>query len=86
MTLTRSLAVELAPIRVNAVAPGVVRSPLWDGIPEQQREAMYAEHGRKLLVGRVGEPEDMAEAYLFLMRERFITGEVIDVDGGTSLV
>lgn len=86
VTLTRSLAVELAPIRVNAVAPGVVRSPLWDGIPEQQREAMYAEHGRKLLVGRVGEPEDMAEAYLFLMRERFITGEVIDVDGGTSLV
>ena len=85
VTLTRSLAVELAPIRVNAVAPGVVRSPLWDGIPETQREEMYADVGRKLLLGRVGEPEDMAEAYLFLMRERFITGEVIDVDGGASL-
>jgi NAD(P)-dependent dehydrogenase (short-subunit alcohol dehydrogenase family) len=86
VTLTRSLAVELAPLRVNAVAPGVVRSPLWDGIPEAQREAMYADVGRKLLLGRVGEPEDIAEAYLFLMRERFITGQVISVDGGTAFV
>ena len=85
-TLTRALAVELAPIRVNAVAPGVVRTPLWASIPEAMREAMYAELGRKLLVGRVGDPEDIAEAYLFLMRERFITGEVISVDGGTALV
>jgi NAD(P)-dependent dehydrogenase (short-subunit alcohol dehydrogenase family) len=86
VTLTRALAVELAPIRVNAVAPGVVRSPLWAGMSEEARETLYREHGRKLLVGRVGEPDEVAEAYLFLMRERYITGEVIDVDGGTSLV
>jgi hypothetical protein len=49
---------------------------------EEAREAMYRQVGSKLLVGRVGNPEDVAEAYLFLMRERFITGEVIDVDGG----
>ena len=85
VTLTRALAVELAPIRVNAVAPGVVRSPLWADMSEEAREAMYRRIGGKLLVGRVGNPEDLAEAYLFLMRERFITGEVIDVDGGTSL-
>jgi NAD(P)-dependent dehydrogenase (short-subunit alcohol dehydrogenase family) len=52
----------------------------------EARETLYREHGRKLLVGRVGEPDEVAEAYLFLMRERYITGEVIDVDGGTSLV
>lgn len=85
VTLTRALAVELAPIRVNAVAPGVVRSPLWADMSEEAREAMYRRIGGKLLVGRVGNPEDLAEAYLFLMRERFITGEVLDVDGGTSL-
>jgi NAD(P)-dependent dehydrogenase (short-subunit alcohol dehydrogenase family) len=86
VTLTCALAVELAPIRVNTVAPGVIPSPLWAGMPEEAREAMYRQVGGKLLVGRVGTPEDVAEAHRFGMRERFITGEVIDVDRGTSLV
>lgn len=84
--LTRALAVELAPVRVNAVSPGVVRSPLWGAMNETDREAMYRNAGARLPVGRVGEVEDIAEAYLYLMRENFSTGQVIVVDGGTVLV
>jgi NAD(P)-dependent dehydrogenase (short-subunit alcohol dehydrogenase family) len=84
--LTRALAIELAPIRVNAVAPGVVRTALWDNMPDSEREAMYRHVGDALPVGRVGEASDVAEAYLYLMRERFSTGQVVTVDGGTVLV
>ncbi len=84
--LTRALAVELAPIRVNAVAPGVVRTPLWKNLGEGAEQVLYREVARSLPVGRVGEPQDIAEAYLYLMRERFSTGQVVTVDGGTVLV
>ncbi len=52
--LTRALAVELAPVRVNAVSPGFVRTPLWSPIPEADREALFRDVGKKLLTGRVG--------------------------------
>jgi NAD(P)-dependent dehydrogenase (short-subunit alcohol dehydrogenase family) len=84
--LTRALAVELAPIRVNAVSPGVVRTALWDNMAESDREALYRDVGNALPVGRVGEAADIAEAYLYLMREGFSTGQVIAVDGGTMLM
>jgi NAD(P)-dependent dehydrogenase (short-subunit alcohol dehydrogenase family) len=83
--LTRALAVELAPIRVNAVCPGVVRTNLWNNMPEQDREAMYENAGKQLLVGRVGEASDIARAYLFLMQEGYSTGQTIVVDGGAVL-
>ncbi len=84
--LTRALAVELAPIRVNAVCPGVVKTDLWGNMPEADREALYTNVGSKLLTGRVGEAEDLAEAYLYLMKGNFSTGQVIVVDGGGVLV
>ena len=84
--LTRALAVELAPVRVNIVSPGFVRTPLWDNIPVAEREGMYAAVGEKLPVGRVGEAADIAEAYVFLMRQGFATGQTIVVDGGGVLV
>lgn len=84
--LTRALAVELAPVRVNAVSPGVVRTALWDNMPAADREAMYRDIGAALPVGRVGEVCDIAQTYLYLMREGFSTGQVIVVDGGTVLV
>jgi NAD(P)-dependent dehydrogenase (short-subunit alcohol dehydrogenase family) len=83
--LTRSLAVELAPLRVNAVAPGLVRSPLWQGIPDAERARMYAQVGAGLPAGRVGEPADAAAAYLYCMIQRWATGTVLLVDGGTVL-
>jgi len=84
--LTRALALELAPIRVNAVSPGVVRTNLWQNMPVVEREDMYESVGKSLPVGRVGQPHDIAQAYLFLMQEGFSTGQTLVVDGGTVLV
>ena len=83
--LTRALAVELAPIRVNAVSPGVVRTHLWQSMSAAEREQMYESVGKSLPVGRVGEPHDIAQAYVFLMQEGFGTGQILVVDGGTVL-
>ncbi|MEV4629403.1 SDR family oxidoreductase [Micromonospora sp. NPDC049523] len=83
--LVRALAVELAPVRVNAVAPGVIRSPLWDSMPDADREQMYRQLGETLPLGRVGEPEEVAEAFLFLLRATYTTGTIVTVDGGTLL-
>jgi NAD(P)-dependent dehydrogenase (short-subunit alcohol dehydrogenase family) len=84
--LTRALAVELAPIRVNAVCPGVVKTELWRDMAEADRVAMYRDIGQQLPVGRIGEADDLAQAYLYLMREGYSTGQVIVVDGGAVLV
>jgi len=84
--LTRALAVELAPIRVNIVSPGVVKSPLWAPMSDAEREALYAGTAAKLPVAHVGEVEEIAEAYLYLMRQSYGTGQVLVVDGGAVLV
>jgi NAD(P)-dependent dehydrogenase (short-subunit alcohol dehydrogenase family) len=84
--LTRALAVELAPIRVNVVAPGLVKSPLWAGMTEADRELLYRQRAEKLPVRHVGEPKEIAEAYLYLMRQSYGTGQVVVVDGGAMLV
>jgi len=83
VSAVRSLAVELAPIRVNAVAPGVVRSPLWSSMSEQEREEMYRATGAGLPLGRVADVDDVAKAYLALMDQDYVTGTVSVVDGGT---
>jgi NAD(P)-dependent dehydrogenase (short-subunit alcohol dehydrogenase family) len=85
-SLTRALALEIAPVRVNAVSPGVVRTELWRDLPEAEREGLYASAAGSLPVGRVGEPADVAEAYLYLMRGGYSTGSVVVVDGGGTLV
>jgi NAD(P)-dependent dehydrogenase (short-subunit alcohol dehydrogenase family) len=84
--LTRALAIELAPIRVNAVSPGVVRTNLWQSMSADERERLFESVGKSLPVGRVGEAQDIAQAYLFLMQEGFSTGQTVVVDGGTVLV
>ncbi|SMC29996.1 NAD(P)-dependent dehydrogenase, short-chain alcohol dehydrogenase family [Andreprevotia lacus DSM 23236] len=82
----RALAVELAPIRVNIVSPGFTRTPLWSNIPDQEREAMYSHVGARLPVGRVGEADDVAQTYLYLMNNAFATGQVSVIDGGGVLI
>jgi len=84
--LTRALAIELAPVRVNAVSPGVVRTNLWKSMSEPERERFYESVGNRLPVGRIGEAHDVARAYLFLMQEEFATGQTVLVDGGAVLV
>jgi NAD(P)-dependent dehydrogenase (short-subunit alcohol dehydrogenase family) len=84
--LTRALAIELAPIRVNAVSPGIVRTNLWQNMSPAEREQLFESAGKRLPVGRVGEARDIAQAYLFLMQEGYSTGQTVVVDGGAVLV
>ena len=84
--LTRQLALELAPLRVNLVAPGVTRSPLWAGMSRGDEQALYDGLAATLPAGRVGEPSDVALAYLYAMEQPMATGTSILVDGGAVLV
>jgi len=84
--LTRALAVELAPIRVNIVSPGVVKTPLWREMPEEARESLYASEARRLPVGHVADAQEVAEGYLYLMRQTFVSGQTLVIDGGGLLV
>ncbi|GIF45738.1 NAD(P)-dependent dehydrogenase (short-subunit alcohol dehydrogenase family) [Asanoa ferruginea] len=84
--LTRQLALELAPVRVNLVAPGVTRSPLWAAMAPSDERAMYDGLAAKLPVGRVGETSDVARAYVYAMEQSMATGTSILVDGGAVLV
>jgi len=82
----RAMAMELAPIRVNIVSPGVVKTALWDGMPETERELMYTNIGNALPVKRVGEVEDIAKAFVYLLEQEYGTGQTLIIEGGTSLV
>lgn len=84
--LCRTLAVELAPLRVNVISPGIVMTPAYQGMPEQEREAMFRSLADKLPVKRVGRPEDVARTVLYLMQNGYTTGTVVYVDGGHRLV
>jgi Enoyl-(Acyl carrier protein) reductase len=85
-SLTEAPAIELAPLRVNAVAPGVTRGPVRSGLDEGDHEAMYDELGKTFLTGGVGGVEDAADAFLSRRNQPQTTGAVITVDGGGVLV
>jgi NAD(P)-dependent dehydrogenase (short-subunit alcohol dehydrogenase family) len=84
--LTRALALDLGPIRVNCVSPGVVRTKLWDYMSAAERNEFFTKTGAQLPVGHVGEPEQVAQTYLYLMQQPFSTGQTVIVDGGAVLV
>ncbi len=84
-SLAYALAVELGPIRVNVVSPGWVDSPLWDFVAGDQKDETLGAMAKRLPVGRIGEPQDIADAIRFLMRNSFVTGTVLHVDGGHRL-
>lgn len=79
------LAAELAPLRVNAVSPGVIDTPWWSAIPAEQRDALFAQAAMSNPVGRVGRPEDVAEAVFLAATNGFMTGTVLECNGGSSL-
>jgi NAD(P)-dependent dehydrogenase (short-subunit alcohol dehydrogenase family) len=83
--LTRALALELAPLRVNIVSPGVVQTPLWRDMTSADRDALYASESRRLPVGHVASAEEIAQGYLYLMRQSFVTGQTLAIDGGGLL-
>ncbi len=85
-SLGRALAVELAPLRVNVVSPGLTDTPAYAGMPAAQREGMFAAVAAHLPARRIGRPADAAEAVLYLLGNGYVTGTVLDVDGGALLV
>ena len=84
-TAGRHLAKELAPRRVNVISPGVVDTSLWGEAGSAARAAFIEKVSNSLPVGRAGTTADLAQAYLFAMTNGFVTGAVIDIDGGGLL-
>ncbi|WP_344309942.1 SDR family oxidoreductase [Fodinicola feengrottensis] len=85
-SLAAALAIELAPVRVNAISPGWVDTPVWDAIAGDAKAERLAAMAARLPAGRIGSPADIAEAVLALVHNGFITGTVLHVDGGHRLV
>ena len=84
--LTRSLAVELAPIRVNAVSPGVIDTGAWDSLGDDGKGDYFAHVSATNPAGRIGTVDDVAEAVLFALTNTFLTGTTLKVDGGEPLI
>lgn len=82
--LVYGLAVELAPVRVNAVFPGGVATEVFTGLPEAVREAEEARFAKQP-IPRIGKPGEVAQAYLYLMKCGYVTGQILRVDGGGEL-
>jgi NAD(P)-dependent dehydrogenase (short-subunit alcohol dehydrogenase family) len=81
--LSRTLAVELAPVRVNTISPGLVHTPVWESLVSlAERDALFADASAKLPSGRIGRSEEIADAVLFLIRNAYTTGTTLFVDGG----
>jgi NAD(P)-dependent dehydrogenase (short-subunit alcohol dehydrogenase family) len=85
-SLAYALALELAPLRVNVVSPGWVDTPIWDTVAGEKKYEMQAQMANRLPVGRIGRPEDIAQAVLSIMANGYMTGTVVHVDGGQRLV
>jgi NAD(P)-dependent dehydrogenase (short-subunit alcohol dehydrogenase family) len=79
------LAAELAPVRVNAVSPGVVDTAWWDFLPGDQRAAQFAAAAGSVPAGRVGTPADVAGAVAYLVGAGMVTGTILPVDGGFTV-
>lgn len=84
-TLCRGLAFELAPLRVNCISPGTVDTPAWLHLTAAARNALFAKQRAVLPLKRIGTPADVAAAALMVMQNEFMTGTVIDIDGGALL-
>ncbi|NKN01024.1 SDR family oxidoreductase [Rhizobium leguminosarum] len=84
--LVRALAVELAPIRINAVSPGWVDTPIWSFVAGDAKQATLNAMAQRLPAGRVGQPDDIADAIRFLIGNGFTTGTILHVEGGHRLV
>ncbi|MBW9051038.1 SDR family oxidoreductase [Rhizobium mesosinicum] len=82
--LARTLALEFAPMRVNVVSPGAFESSTWDFLEQDVRQETMVDMGRALPLGRVGTENEIADAILFLVRNGFATGSVLQIDGGAN--
>jgi NAD(P)-dependent dehydrogenase (short-subunit alcohol dehydrogenase family) len=85
VTMVPVLAVELAPIRVNAVSPGVIDTAWWSWLDEEARAATFDSFAAVTPVGRIGNAAEVAHAITYLIEGEFTTGAVLPVDGGSRL-
>jgi NAD(P)-dependent dehydrogenase (short-subunit alcohol dehydrogenase family) len=83
--LVRGLALDLAPIRVNAISPGLTNTPLYSGMETAKREEMMQAVATSLQIRRAGAPEDIADAILLAMTNPYMMGVPITVDGGAGI-
>lgn len=79
------LAAELAPVRVNAVSPGIVDTPWWAFLPDDQRQAQFAAAASSVPAGRIGTAADVAGAVAYLIHASLVTGTILPVDGGFTV-
>jgi NAD(P)-dependent dehydrogenase (short-subunit alcohol dehydrogenase family) len=80
--LARGLALERAPVRVNAVSPGLIDTPLHDRMPAEARDKLYERMRTMLPARRMGQAQDVAQAIVFVAANAFVTGSTLNVDGG----
>jgi NAD(P)-dependent dehydrogenase (short-subunit alcohol dehydrogenase family) len=83
--MAQTLAKELAPLRVNVVSPGLVDTPVYDGMPAAAKAALFETAAKSLPVGRTGQAEDIAPAVEMLITSGFATGVLLDIDGGARM-
>ena len=81
-----TIAKELRPLRVNAVAPGVVNTSWWDFLSPEKKQDTFLQYAKTIPLGRIGEPNDIAKMILSFIENDYITGQVIAVDGGLFLM
>jgi len=84
--LVKPLAVELAPIRVNGVSPGLVDTPWWSGLPDDTRQAYFAQAAQALPARHIATADDIADVVVVTATNANITGTIIETDGGARLV
>ena len=84
--LARVVALEIAPIRVNIIRPGIVDTPLLTRMAGDRRDAVIASQSKRIPLGRIAQPAEIADAILFLMGNTYVTGSTLTIDGGISLV
>lgn len=84
-SLSRALAVDLAPIRVNTISPGIINTPVFSGLSDQERNAFFEKTIRKLPIKKIGEPSEVAMTAIYLMTNTYTTGSTLYVDGGETL-
>ena len=83
--LSRALSVELAPIRVNCISPGLTQTELYNKWDEEKTNHFFADRCKKLIIKRPAKPEEIAESAIHLMKNSYTTGSVLYIDGGYSL-
>ncbi|MCO4883022.1 SDR family oxidoreductase [Paraburkholderia caribensis] len=83
--LARGLALELSPVRVNTVSPGLIATPLWSKLTDEARDSMFEGAANRLPARRVGQPEDVANAIVYLATTPYATGSTVLIDGGGAI-